>query len=82
VLHGDWWYTRAPQRELAERLPTPPGTGALANAAGAPPLPQLREAASPLLRKAAVETARHVESAELESALTALGYVGGGGGSP
>jgi hypothetical protein len=70
VLHGDWWYTRAPHREIAERL-----SGA---AEEAPPLPALRKAAKPLLRTAAVETELHTESAELKATLAALGYVGGG----
>ena len=75
VLHGDWWYTRAPHRELAERLPI-----ASSGRTAAPPLPVLRRAAKPLLRAAAVETEPHAESAELEATLTALGYAGGGGG--
>ncbi len=69
VLRTGWWYTRAPHRELAERLD---GT-----AAGAPPLAVLRQAASPLLRMSVVATPPHRESEELEATLRSLGYDGG-----
>ena len=73
VLRDGWWYTRAPQRELAERLAGGP--------AEKPPLLALRRAASPLWRTRAAATEPHVASAELDASLRALGY-GGGGGAP
>jgi arylsulfatase A-like enzyme len=72
VLHDGWWYTRAPHRELAERLAAGP--------ADRPPLPALRRAARPLLRTRAAATEPRADSAELDAALRALGY--GGGGAP